>query len=68
MSIMSDMAKNEAMYKGKKLIGVVIDPTALIHDDGSLDVDALCDEVMNWFKIQTAKIEADKKAAEGKDG
>jgi hypothetical protein len=27
MSIMSDMAKNDAYYKGKKLVGCVFDPT-----------------------------------------
>ena len=61
MSIMSDMAKNDAYYKGKKLIGCVFDPTGFKKPDGSLDKDALVDEIMQWAQIQFKKIDDAKK-------
>jgi hypothetical protein len=62
MSIMSDMAKNDAHYKGKKLVGCVFDPTSLVREDGTLDKDALVSEIMTWFKATTKKIDDAKKA------
>lgn len=62
MSIMSDMAKNDAYYKGEKLIGCVFDPTGFKNPDGSLDKDALVDEIMQWAQLQFKKIDDAKKA------
>lgn len=66
MSIMSDIAKNELYYKGKKPIQLTLDPASFVGGDGELNVDALCHEVMRWFDIQTAKIDAAEEAAENK--
>ncbi len=69
MSIMSDIAKNELYYKGRKPIQLTLDSASFVGGEGELNVDALCNEVMRWFDIQTAKIDAAEKAAEiKKDG
>ncbi|MGD0951207.1 MAG: tetratricopeptide repeat protein, partial [Methanotrichaceae archaeon] len=62
MSIMSDMAKNDAYYKGKKLIGCVFDPTGFKKPDGSLDSAAMADEMFKWAQSQFKKIDDAKKA------
>ena len=61
MSIMSDMAKNDAYYKGKKLIGCVFDPTGFKKPDGSLDSAAMADEMFKWAQSQFKKIDDAKK-------
>ena len=61
MSIMSDMAKSEAMYKGKKLIGCVFDPTGFKKPDGSLDSAAMAHEMFEWAQKQYKKIDEAKK-------
>ena len=62
MSIMSDMAKNDAYYKGKKLVECVFDPTGFKKPDGSLDSAAMADEMFKWAQSQFKKIDDAKKA------
>jgi hypothetical protein len=47
---------------------MVSDLSGFVGEDGKLNTDALCEEILKWFKIQTAKIEADKAAEGKKDG
>jgi hypothetical protein len=70
VSTLGDMARNDAYYHPEKhkLVGVVIDPSKIVDDKGELDVDGLCDEILKWFEIQTAKIDAEKAAEGKKDG
>jgi hypothetical protein len=72
------MAKAEAMYSNdpkKKLVGCVFDPSAFKKTDGSLDTDALCDEIVAWVDLQQKDYErrkaeaiAAKKAREAGEG
>ena len=64
MSIMSDMAKNDAYYKGKKLVGCVFDPTSFVRKDGTLDKEAMAHEMFEWVQKQYKKIDEAKKAEE----
>ena len=65
MSIMSDMAKNDAYYKGKKLVGCVFDPSGFKKPDGTLDSAAMAHEMFMWVQGQFKKIDEAKKAEEG---
>jgi hypothetical protein len=66
MSIMSDMAKNELCYKGKKPIQLTLDPASFVGEDGKLDSAAMAHEMFEWAQKQFKKIDSDKAEAEGK--